>query len=79
MNLPTPSEDNNAIFEQMGQLFIDCYEELVSALDDNKCVEYSTNVKTKKLVDFQERYTAIIKEYQEQILSQPVQEEGDKS
>jgi hypothetical protein len=73
MNLPTPSEDNNDLFTQMAQLFIDTYEELASAMYAAKSeVEYSVTARHKTLVDLQERYTAIIKEYQEQIFAQPV-------
>jgi len=74
MNLPTPSEDNNDLFTQMAQLFIDTYEELEAETEFIKRIgaEYHINdVKAKKLVDLQERYTAIVEEYQEQIFAQP--------
>jgi len=77
MNLPTPSEDNNNIFTQMAQLFIDCYEELATAMHAAKSeVEYSVTARHKTLVDLQERYTAIVKEHQESVFPQPVPLDG---
>jgi hypothetical protein len=66
-HLPVSTE-NESIFEQMAQLFTDSYEIIIDFYHGKKASE-------KVMLRLQERYMAIIKEYQEDMFAQPVPEE----
>src|SRR5205807_1368481 len=74
-----PPEQPDDIFTQMAQLFIDTYNELECAINILKMRRGDYVEARQKHVDgYQMRYLEIIKEYQEQLFAQPVQEEGQE-
>ena len=68
-----PPEDNEGIFEQMAQLFIDTYEELVAAMEVMKHVGIDPKNRKERVIELQMRYTGIIEKYQSKIFEQPAQ------
>ena len=73
--LPSGEDD---IFTKMAELFIDCLDKLEGATKVLEFINNSQNYKESHratINDLQMRYLEIIKEYQEQLFSQPVPEE----
>jgi len=72
--LPIPPEDKEGIFEQMAQLFIDTYEELVAAMEVMKHMGIDPDNRKERVNELQMRYTGIIEKYQSKMFEQPEQD-----
>jgi predicted ribosome quality control (RQC) complex YloA/Tae2 family protein len=74
--LPIPPVPQDGDFTQMAQLFIDTYEELAETIDVLKTQhENYAEALQKHIEEYQIRYTAIIKQRNEQLLGQEEDQE----
>ncbi len=71
------NDEQNDIFTQMAQLFIDTYEELTEAMEVMKAVGIDPDNRKERVNNLQMRYTGIIEKYQSKIFEQPEQELAD--
>ena len=76
--LPMPPDAKEGIFEEMAELFIDTYEELVAAMEIMYHVGINPDNRKERVNKLQMRYTGIIEKYQSKIFEQPVQKEGNQ-
>ncbi len=71
-------EQKDGIFEQMAQLFIDTYEELIEAMEVMKAVGIDPDNRKSRVNELQIRYTGIIEKYQSKIFEQQGFKEGSQ-